>query len=149
MVDGEPRKATALGVGPVDAIFKAIAELIETKSSLERYQVHAITGGIDALGEVSVTVSEEGRKVIGNGADPDVMVASASAYVHALNKLEWHKRRRHRLRAEGHLEESSGWSAFVVLPGDGIGPEVTARGAPGTGSGRQARRHRPRRSRRP
>jgi 2-isopropylmalate synthase len=86
-------KATALGIGPVDAVFKAIAELTETKSELERFQVNAITGGMDALGEVSVTVCEDGRRVIGNGADPDIIVASARAYVHALNKLEWHKRR--------------------------------------------------------
>ena len=77
----------------MDAIFKAIAELTETKSELERFGVNAITGGMDALGEVSVTVTEGGRRVIGNGADPDIIVASARAYVHALNKLEWHKRR--------------------------------------------------------
>jgi len=47
---------------------------------------------MDALGEVSVTVSEDGRKVIGHGAHPDIIVASAKAYVHALNKLAWHKR---------------------------------------------------------
>jgi 2-isopropylmalate synthase len=92
-VDGESRKATALGIGPVDAIFKAIAELTDTKSELERFQVNAITTGMDALGEVSVTVSEDGRRVIGNGAHPDIIVASAKAYVHALNKLEWHKKR--------------------------------------------------------
>jgi 2-isopropylmalate synthase len=92
-VDGQLRKATALGIGPVDAVFKAIAELTETKSELERFLVNAITGGMDALGEVSVTVGEDGRRVIGNGADPDIIVASARAYVHALNKLEWHKRR--------------------------------------------------------
>lgn len=92
-VDGERQKATALGIGPVDAVFKAIADLTETKSELERFQVNAITGGMDALGEVSVTVHEDGRKVIGNGADPDILVASARAYVHAINKLEWHKRR--------------------------------------------------------
>jgi 2-isopropylmalate synthase len=93
-IDGEPKKATALGVGPVDAVFKAIADLTETKSDLLRYQVNAITGGMDAQGEVSVTVSEDGRRVIGHGADPDIIVASAKAYVHALNKLAWHKRRR-------------------------------------------------------
>ncbi|HEY5657753.1 MAG TPA: 2-isopropylmalate synthase [Myxococcota bacterium] len=93
VIDGEARKATALGIGPVDAVFKAIAELTDTKSELERFQVNAITGGMDALGEVSVTVSEGGRRVIGNGAHPDIIVASAKAYVHALNKLEWHKRR--------------------------------------------------------
>jgi 2-isopropylmalate synthase len=92
LVDGESRKATALGIGPVDAVFKAIAELTETKSELERFQVNAITGGMDALGEVSVTVSEERRKVIGHGAHPDILVASAKAYLHALNKLAWHKR---------------------------------------------------------
>ena len=92
LVDGEPRKATALGIGPVDAVFKAIAELTETKCELERFQVNAITGGMDALGEVSVTVSEDQRKVIGHGAHPDILVASAKAYLHALNKLAWHKR---------------------------------------------------------
>ncbi len=93
-VDGEFTKCTCLGVGPVDAIFKGISELTETKSVLEKYQVHAVTAGLDALGEVSVTVSEEGRRVIGRGAHEDVLVASGKAYVHALNKLEWHKRRR-------------------------------------------------------
>jgi 2-isopropylmalate synthase len=94
LVDGESRKATALGIGPVDAVFKAIAELTETKCELERFQVTAITGGMDALGEVSVTVSEERRKVIGHGAHPDIIVASAKAYLHALNRLAWHKRQR-------------------------------------------------------
>jgi len=92
-IDGDLCKATALGIGPVDAVFKAIADLTETKSELERFQVNAVTGGMDALGEVSVTVAEDGRKVIGNGADPDILVASGKAYVHALNKLEWHKKR--------------------------------------------------------
>jgi 2-isopropylmalate synthase len=91
-VDGESRKTTTLGIGPVDAVFKAIAELTDTKSELERFHVSAITGGMDAMGEVSVTVSEGSRKVIGNGTDPDIIVASGRAYVHALNKLEWHKR---------------------------------------------------------
>ena len=94
MVDGVRRETTASGVGPVDAIFKGISDLTETESHLERYQVHAVTAGLDAQGEVSVTISEEGRTVIGHGAHEDVMVASAKAYVHALNKLEWHRRRR-------------------------------------------------------
>jgi 2-isopropylmalate synthase len=94
LVDGETRRATALGIGPVDAVFKAIAELTETKSELERFLVNAITGGMDALGEVSVTVNEDGRKVIGHGAHSDIIVASAKAYLHALNRLAWHKRQR-------------------------------------------------------
>jgi 2-isopropylmalate synthase len=93
VVDGRPKKTTAHGIGPVDAVYKAIAELTETKSDLLRYQVNAITGGMDALGEVSVTVSEDGRRVIGHGAHPDIIVASAKAYLHALNKLAWHKSR--------------------------------------------------------
>ncbi len=92
-VDGTARKITSSGVGPVDAVFKGIATLTETKSELVRYQVNAITGGMDAQGEVSVTLSEDGRRVIGHGAHTDILVASAKAYVHALNKLEWHKRR--------------------------------------------------------
>jgi 2-isopropylmalate synthase len=92
-IDGARRKATATGTGPVDAVFKAIAELTDTKSELVRYQVNAITAGMDAQGEVSVTLSEGGRRVIGHGAHTDIIVASAKAYVHALNKLEWHKRR--------------------------------------------------------
>jgi len=94
-IDGESKTTTALGVGPVDALFCAIAELTETKSDLLRYEVHAVTAGLDAQGEVSVTISEDGRSVIGHGSHEDVMVASAKAYVHAINKLEWHKKRRH------------------------------------------------------
>jgi len=94
MLDGVERSTTASGVGPVDAIFKGISDLVETESQLERYQVHAVTAGLDAQGEVSVTIRDAGRTVIGHGAHEDVLVASAKAYVHALNKLEWHRRRR-------------------------------------------------------
>jgi 2-isopropylmalate synthase len=92
--EGEVLEREATGVGPVDAIFRAICELTETASELIQYQVHAVTAGLDAQGEVSVTIEEEGRRVIGNGIHEDVMVASAKAYVNALNKLEWHKKRR-------------------------------------------------------
>ncbi|NNL65718.1 MAG: 2-isopropylmalate synthase [Myxococcales bacterium] len=93
-VDGESRRTAAQGTGPVDAVFKAIADLTETKSELLRYQVNAITAGMDAQGEVSVTLVDDGRRVIGHGAHTDIIVASGKAYVHALNKLEWHKKRR-------------------------------------------------------
>jgi len=93
-IDGKGVECEASGVGPVDAIFCAISELTKTASELVQYQVHAVTAGLDAQGEVSVTIEEEGRRVIGNGVHEDVMVASAKAYVHALNKLEWHKQRR-------------------------------------------------------
>ena len=95
------RKTTALGDGPVDAIFKAIAELTETKSELVRYQVNAITGGPrragrgrrDALrGRPS---RDRPRRAHGH------LVASAKAYVHALNKLEWHKTRHQAAEPKG------------------------------------------------
>ncbi|MCH2184620.1 2-isopropylmalate synthase [Myxococcota bacterium] len=94
LVDEEAHKTMATGVGPVDAIFAAIAQLTSTQSDLIRYQVHAVTAGLDAQGEVSVTIEEDGRRVIGNGVHEDVMVASGKAYVQAINKLEWHKKRR-------------------------------------------------------
>ncbi|NNL87141.1 MAG: 2-isopropylmalate synthase, partial [Myxococcales bacterium] len=93
-IDGESVKASAMGDGPVDAVFKAISDLTETKSELVHYQVKAITGGMDAQGEVSVTLSEDGRRMIGNGSHTDIIVASAKAYVQALNKLEWQIARR-------------------------------------------------------
>ncbi len=101
LVEGEAKKGSALGIGPVDAVFKVIAELTETKSDLLRYQVNAITGGMDAQGEVSVTVSEDGRRVIGHGAHPDIIVASAKAYLHALDKLAWHKQQRGLVEPKG------------------------------------------------
>jgi 2-isopropylmalate synthase len=93
MVDGTVQKTVATGVGPVDAIFKAITMLTGTESELIKYQVHAVTAGLDAQGEVSVTIEEDGRRVIGNGVHEDVMVASGKAYVAAINKLEWHRHR--------------------------------------------------------
>jgi 2-isopropylmalate synthase len=86
--DGEKRKTAKLGDGPVDAVFKAIDELAGTGAKLLRYQVNSITSGMDAQGEVSVTLEADGRRVIGHGSDTDIVVASARAYVHGLNKLE-------------------------------------------------------------
>jgi 2-isopropylmalate synthase len=71
----------------VDAVFSALRELAETKARQLRYQVNAITSGIDAQGEVAVTLEEEGIRVIGHGSDTDIIVASARAFIHALNKL--------------------------------------------------------------
>jgi 2-isopropylmalate synthase len=83
-----------MGDGPVDAVYKAIVELTESKGELVQFQVKAITGGMDALGEVTVTLQEGERRVICHGAHTDIIVASGKAYIHALNRLEWHKRRR-------------------------------------------------------
>ena len=85
---GEVLAARADGNGPVDAIFKAIRMIVpHDDANLELYQVSAVTGGTDAQAEVTVRLEESGKTVMGQGADADTMVASARAYVHALNKL--------------------------------------------------------------
>jgi 2-isopropylmalate synthase len=86
-IDGDTRWTQASGSGPVDAIFKAIGQLVPHEAKLLLYQVHAVTGGTDAQAEVSVRLEEDGKTVVGQGADYDTLVASARAYIHALNKL--------------------------------------------------------------
>ncbi|HEV2558085.1 MAG TPA: 2-isopropylmalate synthase [Microvirga sp.] len=88
-LDIEGRRVTeeAEGNGPVDAVFNAIKELVPHEAVLELYQVHAVTEGTDAQAEVSVRLAAGGRSVTSRGADPDTLVASAQAYLGALNKL--------------------------------------------------------------
>ncbi len=90
-IDGKTVQQTGNGDGPVDAVYRTIAGITKTQSKLEAYLVKGITGGTDALGEVTVKVEEGGKKVTGHGADTDIIVASAKAYVNALNKLEYWK----------------------------------------------------------
>ena len=75
------------GDGPVDAVFKAIERMVQSNAKMLLYSVNAITGGTDAQGEVTVRLERDGRIVNGNGADTDIIVASAKAYLNALNKL--------------------------------------------------------------
>ncbi|MFO1346446.1 MAG: 2-isopropylmalate synthase [Rhodocyclaceae bacterium] len=84
---GVEHKAGAVGGGPVDATFKAIEMVAKSGSELLLYSVNAITTGTDAQGEVTVRLSHGGRIVNGNGADTDIVIASAKAYLNALNKL--------------------------------------------------------------
>jgi 2-isopropylmalate synthase len=91
-VGGKSVKQTGKGDGPVDAVYRTIAAITGTKSKLDAYLVKGITGGTDALGEVTVKVEEDGKKVAGHGADTDIIIASAKAYVNALNKLEYWKK---------------------------------------------------------
>jgi 2-isopropylmalate synthase len=86
-VEGTCITRTGTGDGPVDAVYRTIAGITQTKSTLLMYVVKAITGGTDAQGEVSVRVQEDGRTVSGHGADTDIITASARAYLSALNKL--------------------------------------------------------------
>lgn len=87
VVDGEAKKTKSAGDGPVDATFNAIKELTGYRARLQLYQVHAVTEGTDAQAEVTVRLEEDGKTVNGQGADTDTLVASARAYVNALNKL--------------------------------------------------------------
>ncbi len=86
-VEGKVKKTAQLGDGPVDATFKAIKKLTGSQARLLHFSVGAITGGTDAQGECTVRLEEEGREVFGQGAHPDIIVASAKAYINALNKL--------------------------------------------------------------
>ena len=86
-VGGEEHRVTAQGDGPVDATFKAVREIYPNEARLQLYQVHAVTEGTDAQATVSVRLEEEGRISTGQAADTDTVVASAKAYVNALNRL--------------------------------------------------------------
>lgn len=86
-VDGQERQAEARGDGPVDATFKAIESILRSGTSLQLYSVNAITSGTDSQGEVTVRVEKGGRIVNGQGADTDIVIASAKAYINALNKM--------------------------------------------------------------
>jgi len=92
-VDGKIIQEADFGDGPVDATFKTIKKLTKTKSKLLQFAINAITGGTEAQGEVTVRLREKGQTVIGQGADTDVIVASAKAYINALNKIEFKKQK--------------------------------------------------------
>ena len=84
---GEVKKASETGDGPVDAIFKCIKKLYPHEVKLLLYNVHAVTEGTDAQATVSVRIEEKGKTTVGQAADTDTLVASANAYLSALNKL--------------------------------------------------------------
>ncbi|KAB7622811.1 2-isopropylmalate synthase [Alkalilimnicola sp. S0819] len=86
-VDGEERRAKAAGSGPVDAAFRAIDQILQSGTELLLYAVNNITSGTDSQGEVSVRVEKAGRVVNGQGSDTDIVIASAKAYLNALNKV--------------------------------------------------------------
>jgi len=92
---GAEKQAQAEGGGPVDASFKAIEAIVNSGADLLLYSVNNITSGTDAQGEVTVRLSRGGRIVNGQGADTDIVVASAKAYLHALNKLHSKLERAH------------------------------------------------------
>ena len=87
LVDGHKKRETIAGNGPVDALFNAIKAIVPHEAKLTLYQVHAVTKGTDAQAEVTVRLDHDGTLYNGYGADVDTMVASAYAYIRALNKL--------------------------------------------------------------
>jgi len=93
-------RAAGFGNGPVDATFEAIRSITKTNYPLLKYAVNAITGGSDAQGEVTVQLKYNGHPVAGRGAHPDVIVASAKAYINALNRLEFLKDNAKKVRVE-------------------------------------------------
>jgi 2-isopropylmalate synthase len=92
-VDGQIKIEEAEGNGPVDAVFNCIKRLVPHEAKLELYQVHAVTEGTDAQAEVSVRLAHDGRSMTARAADPDTLVASAKAYLGALNKIVMKRQR--------------------------------------------------------
>ncbi len=95
-IDGKVIKDAGFGDGPVDAAYNTIAKITRTKSKLLRFSINAISKGTDAQGGVTVNLEEGGKTAIGQGAHTDIIVASAKAYINALNKMEYRKKRRRR-----------------------------------------------------
>ena len=87
LVNGKIREGASVGDGPVDAVYKAIAQLTSTNAKLLRYDLRAVTEGTEAMGEVTVQLEVGNRRVIGRGASTDIIEASAKAYVDGLNRL--------------------------------------------------------------
>ena len=100
-INGRSVKGAGYGNGPVDSAFNTIAQLSGTSSELLRFSVSALTGGTDAQGEVTVRLRENGLVALGRGSDPDIITASAKAYINGLNRLE-------------HLKENPVTSAQAV-----------------------------------
>ncbi len=85
--DGTVIADAALGTGPVDAVYEAINRLVKVPNKLTEFTVKSVTEGIDAIGEVLIRIESNGITYTGRGADTDIIVASAKAYLNALNKL--------------------------------------------------------------
>jgi len=85
--DGRVLADAALGTGPVDAVYQAINRLVGVPNTLTEFSVKSVTEGIDAIGEVTIRIESEGRVYTGRGAATDIIVASAKAYINALNRL--------------------------------------------------------------
>ena len=84
---GDMMTDAATGTGPVDAVYKAINRIVHVENTLTEFRVDAVTEGIDAIGDVTIRIEADGSVYIGRGSDTDIIVASAKAYMNALNRL--------------------------------------------------------------
>jgi len=91
LINGRSVKGAGYGNGPIDAVYNTISELVDIQTELLRFTVSAISGGTDAQGEVTVRLRQDGIVALGRGADPDILTASARAYINGLNRLEYLK----------------------------------------------------------
>ncbi len=103
LVNGSEELGAGFGVGPIDATYNTIAKVTATQCDLLRFSVTAITGGMDAQGEVTVRLKENGLVVLGKGTDPDIITASAKAYLNGLNRMEYLKQNPSLPADEGRL----------------------------------------------
>ncbi|MCH7653684.1 MAG: 2-isopropylmalate synthase [Chloroflexi bacterium] len=89
IVDSDEKSVTdaATGTGPVDAVYKAINRVVQVPNTLTEFRVDAVTGGIDAIGDVTIRIEKDDKAYVGRGSDVDIIVASAKAYMNALNRL--------------------------------------------------------------
>ncbi|MEG0693414.1 MAG: alpha-isopropylmalate synthase regulatory domain-containing protein, partial [Oscillospiraceae bacterium] len=86
-VEGQVGEKVATGDGPVDACFKAIDKIVKLNVHLENYTIQSVSEGVDALGEVSVKISTNGKFIMGRGLSTDIIEASIKAYLNAINKI--------------------------------------------------------------
>ena len=107
-VEGIEKSGAGFGVGPVDAVFNVIADMVGREPDLKQYAVNAITGGTDAQGEVTVRLADGGFSAVGRGSHPDIIVASAKAYVNALNHLVQAEKEGRRVHAQLDDGEEAG-----------------------------------------
>jgi 2-isopropylmalate synthase len=94
MVDNKLIQEAGFGNGPVDALYKTIINMTGFNAELKRFAVNAITGGTDAQGEVTVELMDKGMTSVGQGSDPDILVASAKALINAMNRMEFLKNKK-------------------------------------------------------
>ena len=85
--NGQEHTSSAVGTGPVDAVYQAISDIITVSNRLVEYRVEAVTEGLDSMADVTIRIERDGTTYVGRGADTDIVVASASAYIDALNRL--------------------------------------------------------------